>query len=237
MNFLNQEPSNHYRILFILMSFLLVISTACTETGTGLEDEEIEEEVEIIEDQNLRLTSAAPGYSEKKTRWSRAANTDLSAQRLIARTTVNVSAAGETKKAVARGYAQFTARAAEGSLFADINWKSTLLSAINLSARTEMYVRLRVRERTPHGKNGPVIFSETLEHDGIGSGLKAVEVLNVKDDISESFELNLKKDQVYRVEVELECNLKVEIISFSVVDCNAGTSDRGVFVNDLKIQY
>lgn len=217
------------------MSFLLVVSTGCTETGIGLSEEEPEEE--IIEDQDLRMTSATPGFNDKHTRWTEAANTDLGAQRLIARTTVSVSAAGETKKAVARGYAQFTARAAEGSLFTDINWKGTLLSAVNLSAKTEMFVRLRVRERTPHGENGPVIFSETLEHDGIGSGLKAVEVLNVIDDVSESFELNLKKDQVYRVEVELECNLRVDVISLSLVDCNAGTSNRGVFVNELKVQY
>lgn len=123
------------------------------------------------------------------------------------------------------------------NILAGINWKATLLSAVNLSAKIEVIVRMRVRERTPTCGNGPVIFSETLERGGIGSGLKALENLNLIDDIRESYELTLKKDQVYRIEVELECNLRVDIISLSLVDCNAGTADRGVFVNELKVSY
>ena len=230
----NTFAINH--VLILLFGFLMILSTACTETGTGPEEEE-EPAEEIIEDQNLSISSAAPGYSEGNARFTRYAATDLNAQRLRSRTTVNISAAGETKQAIARGYAQFTAKAAKASLFADINWKATMLSAINLSAKTQMLVRLRVRERTANGGNGPVIFSETLESDGIGSGLKALETLNIIDDVSESFQMNLKEGQVYRVEVELECNLRVDIISFSLVDCNAESSDRGVFVNDLVVRY
>lgn len=230
-----EYKSNLNQVLILLLGFLMMTATACTDTGTGPGEEE--PEVEIIEDQNLSITSAAPGYSEGNARYTRYATTDLNAQRLRTRTTVNVSAAGETKQAVARGYAQFTAKAAKASLFTDINWKGTMLSAINLSAKTQMVVRLRVRERTPNGENGPVIFSETLENDGIGSGLKAVETLNIIDDIRESFQMNLKEGQVYRVEVELECNLRVDVLSLSLVDCNAESSDRGVFVNDLVVRY
>jgi len=219
----------------LLFGLLMITASSCTVMGS--EEEEPDEEVEIIEDHDLRLTSAAPSVDDRSARFTEVAGTDLSAQRLMARTTVNISAAGETKKAVARGYAQFTARSTTASMLADINWKATLLSAINLSAKTEVVVRMRVRERTPNGGNGPVIFSETLERDGIGSGLKALENLNVIDDVRESYELTLKKGQVYRIEVELECNLRVDIISFSLVDCNAGTSDRGVFVNELKVSY
>jgi hypothetical protein len=222
-------------VLLLTFGLLIVTLSSCTVLGTD-EEEPVAEE-EVLEDHNLRLTSAAPSVDDRSARFTEVAGTDLNAQRLLARTTVNISAAGETKKAVARGYAQFTARATTASMLADINWKATLLSAINLSAKTEVVVRLRVRERTPNGGNGPVIFSETLERDGIGSGLKALENLNVVDDIRESFELTLKKDQVYRIEVELECNLRVDIISFSLVDCNAGTADRGVFVNELKVSY
>ncbi|TVR20032.1 MAG: hypothetical protein EA391_00035 [Balneolaceae bacterium] len=219
-------------ILALLVGFFF-LNTACTNTSTGAE----EDEIEVIEDQNLRLTSAEPGYSEGNLRFTRFATTNLNAQRMRVRTTVNVSAAGETQRAVARGYAQFTARATEASLFADINWKGTMLSAINLSSKTQMIVRLRVREINPHGGNGPVLFTETLDSDGIGSGLKALETLNVNDRVSESYHMNLKKGQAYRVEVELECNLRVDIISFSLVDCNAESSDRGVFVNELKVMY
>lgn len=219
----------------LTFGLLIVTLSSCTVLGTDEEEPVVEEEV--LEDHNLRLTSAAPSVDDRSARFIEVAGTDLNDQRMLARTMVNISAAGETKKAVARGYAQFSARATEASMLADINWKATLLSAVNLSAKTEVVVRLRVRERTPNGGNGPVIFSETLERDGIGSGLKALENLNVVDDIRESFELTLKKDQVYRIEVELECNLRVEIISFSMVDCNAGTADRGVFVNELKVSY
>jgi hypothetical protein len=235
MKTINQHSTHTFRLLFLLFSLLLVINTACIDTGTGPGEDEPEEE--IIADQDLSITSAAPGYSEGNARFTRYAATDLNAQRLRTRTTVNISAAGETKVAVARGFAQFTARATDASLFADINWKGTMLSAINLSAKTEMVVRLRVRERTSTGGDGPVLFSETLERDGIGSGLKAVETLNVIDSSRESYQMKLKKDQVYRVEVELECNLRVDIISFSLVDCNAESSDRGLFVNRLKVQY
>ncbi|MCC5942345.1 MAG: hypothetical protein JJU37_12470, partial [Balneolaceae bacterium] len=193
-------------ILAMLVGFFF-LNTACTNTSTGAE----EEEVEIIEDQILRLTGAAPGYNEGDLRYTRFATTDLNAQRMRVRTTVNVSAAGETQQAVARGYAQFTARTTQASLFADINWRGTMLSAINLSAKTQMIVRLRVREITPTGGNGPVLFTETLESDGIGSGLKALETLTVNDSVSESYQMNLKKGQQYRVEVELECNLRVDI--------------------------
>lgn len=222
-------------MLLLLIGFLVVTVSSCTVLGTEPEEDEIEEEV--VEDQALSITSATGGYNDGNSRYTRFSTASLNAQRLRVRTTVNVSAAGETQKAVARGYAQFTARAADGSLFADINWRGTLLSAINLSAKTEMVVRLRVRERTPQGGNGPVLFTETLERDGIGSGLKAVETLNVIDDVRESFQMNLKEGQVYRVEVELECNLRVDIISFSVVDCNAESSNRGVFVNELEVRY
>jgi len=231
----NIQQMNRPWMLFVIMGLFMITVSSCTVLGS--EEEEPEEEVEVLEDHNLRLTSAAPSVDDRSARFTEVAGTDLNAQRLIARTTVNISAAGETKKAVARGYAQFTARATEASMLADINWKATLLSAVNLSAKTEVVVRMRVRERTPNGGNGPVIFSETLERDGIGSGLKALENLNVIDDIRESYELTLKKDQVYRIEVELECNLRVDIISFSLVDCNAGTADRGVFVNELKVSY
>jgi len=229
------QNMNKSWVLLLTIGLLMVTLSSCTVLGTDEEEPAVEEEV--LEDHNLRLTSAAPSVDDRSARFTEVAGTDLNAQRLISRTTVNISAAGETKKAVARAYAQFTARATTASMLADINWKATLLSAINLSAKTEVVVRMRVRERTPNGGNGPVIFSETLERDGIGSGLKALENLNVVDDIRESFELTLKKDQVYRIEVELECNLRVDIISFSLVDCNAGTADRGVFVNELKVSY
>lgn len=223
-------------VVMLFFGFLMVVASSCSVTGTD-DEEEIEEEIEVITDQDLRLTTAAPTVDEGNSRFTRVATTYLGAQRLVARTRVNVSAAGETKKAVARAYAQFKSKSTDASLFADINWKGTLFTAVNLSAKTEMFVRLRVRERTANGNNGPVLFTETLEHDGIGSGLKALETLTIKDSISESFQMNLKEDQVYRVEVELECNLRVDIISLSLVDCNAGTSDRGVFVNQLKIKY
>lgn len=229
------QNMNKSWLLLLTFGLLMVTFSSCTVLGTDEEEPVVEEEV--LEDHNLRLTSAAPSVDDRSARFTEVAGTDLNAQRLMSRTTVNISAAGETKKAVARGYAQFTARATAASMLADINWKATLLSAVNLSAKTEVVVRMRVRERTPNGGNGPVIFSETLERDGIGSGLKALENLNVVDDIRESFELTLKKDQVYRIEVELECNLRVDIISFSLVDCNAGTADRGVFVNELKVSY
>jgi|GEM_PF-4312152 len=179
-------------MLLLIFGLMMVTASSCTVLGTD-EEEPVEEEEIIIEDHDLRLTSAAPSVDDRSARFTEVAGTDLNAQRLMARTTVNISAAGETKKAVARGYAQFTARATAASMLADINWKATLLSAVNLSAKTEVVVRLRLRERTPNGQKGPVIFSETLERDGIGSGLKALENLNVVDDIRESFELTLKK--------------------------------------------
>ena len=99
----------------------LLMATASSCTVTGSEGEEPEEEVEVLEDHNLRLTSAAPSVDDRSARFTEVAGTDLNAQRLMARTTVNISAAGETKIAMARGYAQFTARATQASMLADIN--------------------------------------------------------------------------------------------------------------------
>jgi hypothetical protein len=190
-----------------------------------------------IMDQSLRLTSASPGVLVENARYTQFSVVDLNAQRLKSRVLVNVAAGGETIEAKAIGYSQFNARAARGALHASINWRGTLLSAVNLSASTEMIVALKVREINPNGSPGPEIFSRRLERDGIGSGLKAAEVLNVDDGIDQAYELNMKVGQRYRVEVELECKLRVDVISFALIDCNAETGNRGVFVNELEIMY
>lgn len=197
MKALNQPLSKKVRDLFFLFSLLFVISTACSDNGVGPE----EEEPEIIEDQELSITSSSAGKNEGNARWTEYAATDIGNQRMLSRTTVNVAGPGDTKSATAVGYARFYAKADEASLLVDINWKGTLLSAINLSSSTEMIVHLRVRHMNPNGSTGSEIFSRQLERDGIGSGLKALQKLDVESSIRESYELNLTKDELYRVEV------------------------------------
>ncbi|MCG2589677.1 hypothetical protein [Rhodohalobacter sulfatireducens] len=233
MKALNQPLSKKVRDLFFLFSLLFVISTACSDNGVGPE----EEEPEIIEDQELSITSSSAGKNEGNARWTEYAATDIGNQRMLSRTTVNVAGPGDTKSATAVGYARFYAKADEASLLVDINWKGTLLSAINLSSSTEMIVHLRVRHMNPNGSTGSEIFSRQLERDGIGSGLKALQKLDVESSIRESYELNLTKDELYRVEVSLQCKLQVDIVSFSLVDCNAESDNRGVFVEQLKVMY
>jgi len=190
-----------------------------------------------IQDQNLNLSSAEPGVNVGTARLTRFSAVDLNAQRLLARTTVNVAAGGETLSATARAFAQFTARSTDASLLADIDWSGNLLSSVNLSASTEMVVNLRVHEVNPNGSLGPEVFGRQLERDGIGSGLKAVEVLNVNDNIRQAYQLNLKQGQAYRVVVELQCSIRVDGLSLALTDCNAESGGRGVFVNELMIMY
>lgn len=229
-----KQPSIHrFQLLFLIFSLLLVISTACSDNGTGPE----EPEEEIIEDQELSITSSSAGKNEGNARWTEYAATDIGKQRMLSRTTVNVAGPGDTKSATAVGYARFYAKADEANLLADINWKGTLLSAINLSSTTEMIVNLRVRHMNPNGSAGAEIFSRQLERDGIGSGLKALQKLDVESSIRESYTLNLTKGELYRIEVSLQCRLRVDILSFSLVDCNAESKDRGVFVEQLKVIY
>ncbi len=233
MKTLNQESFKSIRIIFFLVSLLLVFNTACTENGTGPE----EPEEEIIEDQDLSITSSSAGKNDGNARWTEYAATDIGNQRMLSRTTVNVAGPGDTKSATAVGYARFYAKANEASLLADINWKGTLLSAINLSSTTEMIVNLRVRHMNPNGSAGAEILSRQLERDGIGSGLKALQKLDVEDSIRESYQLNLTEGELYRIEVSLQCRLQVDILSFSLVDCNAESDDRGVYVEQLKVSY
>ena len=61
------------------------------------------------------------------------------------------------------------------------------------------------------------------------------QLLNVDDSVRDRFNVRLTPGQMYRVEVELECFLRVDVISFTAVDCNAESDDRGVFVNQLKV--
>lgn len=234
MKAINQPSLPKFQYLFFLFSLLLIINTACTDTGTGPEEEP---EEEIIEDQELSITSSAPGKNDGNARWTEYAATDIGKQRMLTRTTVNVAGPGDTKSATAVGYARFYAKADEASLLADINWKGTLLSAVNLSANTEMIVNLRVRHMNPNGSSGAEIFSRQLERDGIGSGLKALQKLDVESSIRESYQLNLKEGELYRIEVSLQCKLRVDVVSFSLVDCNAESDDRGVFVEQLKVMY
>lgn len=83
-----------------------------------------------------------------------------------------------------------------------------------------------------------MMISTACIETGTGTGPEEEEPEEeIIEDISELFQMDLKEGQVYRVEVELECNLRVDIISFSLVDCNAESSDRGVFVNELAVRY
>lgn len=93
---------------FILVGLVLIIFTlaSCSESSTAVEEEE--ENMNV--DQELVMTQRSGTINEGNARFVRYATTDLGAQRLLARTTVNVSAAGETKQAAARGYANFEAQ-------------------------------------------------------------------------------------------------------------------------------
>jgi len=207
------------------------------DDGGGITDPTPDPTPAPIQDQNLNLTSAEPTVNEGDARMTRFAGVDLNAQRLLARTTVNVAAGGETISATARAFSQFTARSSDAALLANLNWRGTLVSSVNLSASTEMIVNLRVREVNPNGSLGAEVFARQLERDGIGSGLKSVEVLNVNNNINQAYQLNLKEGQAYRIVVELQCSLRVDVLSLALIDCNAETGNRGVFVNELKILY
>jgi len=232
-------------LMIILMVFSLVScgggsSGGDDEGGGGGGDEMMpspDPDPTPIPNQNLNLSSAEPGVNEGTLRLTRFSAVDLSAQRLLARTTVNVAAGGETLSATARAFAQFTARSSDAALLADLDWSGTLLSSVNLSASTEMVVNLKVHEVRPNGSLGAEVFGRRLERDGIGSGLKAVEVLNVNDNVRQAYQLNLKEGQAYRIVVELQCSIRVDGISFALTDCNAESGGRGVFVNELMIMY
>lgn len=186
-----------------------------------------------IQDQTLRLSAATPGINEGNARTTRFAVTDLNGQRLRSRTTVNVAAGGERITALATGFASFTARSSDAALFADIDWHGTLVSAVNLSAGTQMVVTLRVRETN----SGAEVFARQLERDGIGSGLKALEKLDVRGNINQAYQLNLKEGTQYRVVIELQCSLHVDVLSLALIDCNSESDSRGLNVNELKVLY
>lgn len=234
------------RILILALVFGVAACGDSDEGATETPPEEPPVEVpapeeppapEPPEDQTLSLTSARPTINEGSLRTTRFAAVDLNNQRLLSRTTVNVGGFGEEFGARAVAFAQFTARAASASLLADIDWSATMLSAVNLSTKSEVAVTLRVRELNPDGSLGAEVLTRQLERDGIGSGLKAVEVLNVSDSIREEYVLALTEGQPYRVVVELECSLRIDVLSFSLIDCNAESDDRGVNVNELVIMY
>jgi hypothetical protein len=247
-NYLTLKPIKlNIKLNHLSLSIIIIFFLACGG-GSGGNDENgvtptpdemnpVEPTPTPIQNQTLRLTSAEPTINEGNARYTEFAGVDLNAQRLLSRVTVNVAAGGESISGKAIAYARFTARSSSGALRANLDWHGTLTSAINLSSSTEMLVHLRVREINPNGSAGPQIFSRQLERDGIGSGLKAAERLTVQSSANEAYELNLKQSQPYRIEVELECRLRVEVISFALVDCNAESGNRGLNVNALEIMY
>jgi len=229
-------------IVLLLLSLALA---SCGGGGGGDGDAETpqpdpgsgDETVTFPKEISLSSFTGSATINEGTLRTTRFSSVNISTKRARSRTTVNVAAGGETISAKSFLRAQFTAKRPTATLHTNMRWKGTLLSSINLSASTEMRVTLRVREVTSTGSLGSEVFSQQLERDGIGSGLKSVEILNVNDNVNRGFQLNLIEGRQYRAEVELECRLKVDGISLALIDCNAESDDRGVYITSMSVEW
>lgn len=138
--------------------------------------------------------------------------------------------------AVSRLRADFAPYTPTATFDIDIDWWGTMTSFAGVSAAAEMTLLVRLIKRTGSGA-GSSVWQHTFVSDGIGSGLKALEVLKIEDREIRTFDLpTLDPDESYRMEVEVRCRAKV-VFSIGATTCDVRTGDRDVVVNDWSLTF
>lgn len=157
-------------------------------------------------------------------------------RKLTAWTASSAFATAEDFDAWAFLRADFSPYTSNAVLEIDLEWWGTMTSFVGASALAEMDVYVRLRRQTTSGYS--TVWDWHPVDDGIGSGLKALEVLKVEDSEVRTFTMpELAVDGTrYRMEVELRCRTKV-VFSIGATACDANGGERGLTVNDWSLTF
>jgi hypothetical protein len=161
-------------------------------------------------------------------------NTDT--RRLQVDAGASAFATAQDFRAWAKLRADFYPYTANGDFSIDLDWWGTMTSFVGASASAEMYLAVRLIPLSGSSAN-TTIWEHVFADDGIGSGLKALEVLKIAGDDQRTFTLpTLDTDTYYRMEVELRCRVRV-VFSVGATACDARGGDRDARVDSWSISF
>lgn len=161
-------------------------------------------------------------------------NTDT--RRLEVDAGASAFATAQDFRAWAKLRADFYPYTSNGEFSIDLDWWGTMTSFVGASASAEMYLAVRLIPLSGSSA-GSTIWQHVFADDGIGSGLKALEVLKIADDEQRTFTLpELDTDVYYRMEVELRCRVRV-VFSIGATACDVRGGDRDARIDSWSISF